>query len=255
MLTSFSIFDLKRRKELGTMVEHNGTINALEFFGQSHLLTASDDGKVALFRTSDWECLHVLLHKAPISDVAVHPSGKLAISVSARDKSLRLWNLVTGKQASKAKTPKPVNKAVWSRTGRYYALLADTRIFLYDAENGASLVAEIPSSSRLLTATFFNDSHLLFAGEGSVLHCWDIEAGVEKSLTLDQKPRIKDMTALYSDQADLLITVASEGSVCIWDMASIITPTKSDDDGIFRYFIAKHSIKGLRPICMTACLQ
>ena len=232
------------------MLEHNGTINALEFYGGSHLITASEDGKVALFRTKDWECLHVLHHRSPLSGVAVHPSGKLAISVSARDKSLRLWNLVTGKQAGKAKTPKPINKAIWSRTGKYYALLGDSQIFLHHAEDGAALIAEIPCASRILTATFFDDSHLLFAGEGSLLHLWDIDAGAKETLTLDQKPRVKDMTVLYSDQADLLISVASEGSVCIWDMAKVLA---SKADGLT--CIAKHSIKGLRPICMTACLQ
>ena len=44
----------------------------------------------------DWSCLHILGgHKATVSDVAVHPSGKLALSVS-RDNTLRLWNLIEG---------------------------------------------------------------------------------------------------------------------------------------------------------------
>jgi WD40 repeat protein len=34
-------------------------------------------------------------HKGPIHDIAVHPSGKLALSVS-KDNTMKLWNLVHG---------------------------------------------------------------------------------------------------------------------------------------------------------------
>lgn len=228
------------------MVEHNGTISALEFFGTSHLITGSEDGKVALFRTKDWECLHVFLHKSPISAVAVHPSGKLALSVSA--KSLRLWNLVTGKLASRSKPPKHVNKAVWSRTGKYYALVSEQAIYLHDAENGAQLKATLPGQTRILTAKFFNDSHMVYAGEGSLLYVYDIESTATRQLESGQKPRIKDMSVLYSSHADLLITAASEGSVFVWDLAKATSQDPVDP-------LVKHTTSGLRLICLTSCLQ
>ena len=37
-----------------------GSITALEFHKDTHLVSASEDGTVAIFRTSDWECLKVL---------------------------------------------------------------------------------------------------------------------------------------------------------------------------------------------------
>lgn len=39
----------------------------------------------------------MLGHKAAVSSVAVHPSGKLAMSVSVKDGTLRTWNMVTGR--------------------------------------------------------------------------------------------------------------------------------------------------------------
>jgi protein MAK11 len=79
------LYDLKKRKELGSLHSHDGTINQLAFHRSTHLLSASDDGSIAIYRTKDWELLKSLRgHKGPVIDIAIHPSGKLAISI-ARD--------------------------------------------------------------------------------------------------------------------------------------------------------------------------
>ena len=42
--------------------------------------------------------LCILCHRGAVSAISVHPSGKMALSVG-RDKTLRTWNLMTGKAA------------------------------------------------------------------------------------------------------------------------------------------------------------
>ena len=37
-----------------------GSITALAFQGSTHMLSASEDGTLAIWRTRDWECLKVL---------------------------------------------------------------------------------------------------------------------------------------------------------------------------------------------------
>lgn len=41
-------------------MEQHGAITSLEFFGQSHLLSGSADNSICIWRTSDWNCLHIL---------------------------------------------------------------------------------------------------------------------------------------------------------------------------------------------------
>lgn len=81
-------------------------------------MSASEDSTIAVTRTRDWSLLSTI--KAPIAkpvgrpsgdtaplggtpsgvnDFAVHSSLKLMISVSKGEKSMRLWNLLTGKKA------------------------------------------------------------------------------------------------------------------------------------------------------------
>ena len=84
------IYDLKKRKDLGSLVQHNGAITALQFYSKTHLLSASEDGTICIWRTRDWECM---------ATMKGHKGSKIAISVG-KDTALRLWNLMTGRKAS-----------------------------------------------------------------------------------------------------------------------------------------------------------
>ncbi len=81
-------------------------------------MSSSEDSTIAVTRTRDWSLLSSIkvpipkpvgrpsgdtapLGGAPsgVNDFAVHPSMKLMISVGKGEKSMRLWNLITGKKA------------------------------------------------------------------------------------------------------------------------------------------------------------
>ena len=123
------IYDLQKRKEIGTLLQHQGSITKLLFSNEienqpeeskdkekndeslrfpTHksgrwLLSASDDGTILIWRSKDWEKFGVLKgHRGPVYDVAIHPSGRVAVSVGA-DSTVRLWNLMTAKKASALK--------------------------------------------------------------------------------------------------------------------------------------------------------
>ena len=48
-------------------------------------------------------------HKEPITSISIHPSGKLALSVS-KDNTMKLWNLVQGNTFA-------VSKVILTQTG------------------------------------------------------------------------------------------------------------------------------------------
>lgn len=83
-----------------------GSITHLEFPSRSHLLSASEDGTLCLFRARDWSVLRSLKgHKGRVNCVAVHPSGKVALSVG-KDRTLRMWDLMRGKGSASTKLGK-----------------------------------------------------------------------------------------------------------------------------------------------------
>ncbi|OLN81602.1 Protein MAK11 [Colletotrichum chlorophyti] len=112
------ILENPKNRELGTLLHHSSSITKLAFPTRSKLLSSSEDSTIAVTRTRDWSVLSTI--KAPIpkpmgrpsgdtapfggtpsgvNDFAIHPSMKLMISVSKGERSMRLWNLVTGKKA------------------------------------------------------------------------------------------------------------------------------------------------------------
>jgi hypothetical protein len=83
-----------------------GSITSLVFPTRSHLLSASEDATLSLFRTRDWSLLRSFKgHTGRINSVAVHPTGKVALSVGV-DRTLRMWDLMKGKAAGSTKIHK-----------------------------------------------------------------------------------------------------------------------------------------------------
>lgn len=112
------ILENSKNREVGALLHHSSTVTALNFPTRSKLLSSSEDSTIAVTRTRDWSILSNI--KAPkakpmgrpsgdtapfggtpsgVNDFAIHPSMKLMISVSKGERSMRLWNLVTGKKA------------------------------------------------------------------------------------------------------------------------------------------------------------
>jgi protein MAK11 len=117
-LTSKAVVENPQNKELGSLLHHSSPITALYFPNRSKLLSSGEDRSIAVTRTRDWSLLSEIKAPAPkevgrpsgdtapsggapsgINDFAVHPSMKLMISVGKGERTMRLWNLVTGKKA------------------------------------------------------------------------------------------------------------------------------------------------------------
>lgn len=115
---SKAVVQNKQNKELGSLTQHRSSVTALYFPNRSKLLSSAEDNTIAVTRTRDWSLLSEIKAPVPkpigrpsgdtaplgaapsgVNDFAVHPSMKLMISVGKGEKSMRLWNLVTGKKA------------------------------------------------------------------------------------------------------------------------------------------------------------
>lgn len=85
------LYDLKLRKEVGTLMHHTGSITCLSFYSKTHLVSSSEDGSLCLYRVKDWEVLKTLRgHKGQVNWFDIHPSGKIMLSVG-KDATLKLW--------------------------------------------------------------------------------------------------------------------------------------------------------------------
>ena len=69
--------------------------------------------------------------RGEINAIAVHPSGKLCFSV-ARDRTLRMWNLVKGRIAFIRRLEKEAELVMISKKGTHYALGFGTHLSVFN---------------------------------------------------------------------------------------------------------------------------
>lgn len=209
------IYDLARRVEHGSLFEHAGTVNALAFFRDGSrrlLLSAADDARLCVWRATDWKCLKTMHgHQAPVLDVAVHPSARVALSV-AKDRALFMWNMVKGKIAFSAKTKQaPATKIMWAPGGENYALVAGKSVKVSNVEGRE--VHTFVHDRPVLAAAFLKRSLLATGGDECVVRLWDQRTKGSEIICKHQK-RIRGVSCIN----DLVIAADSGGGVKIWDV-------------------------------------
>ncbi|KAK6459332.1 WD40-repeat-containing domain protein [Scheffersomyces xylosifermentans] len=260
------IYDLQKRKELGHLLSHQGTITSLEFskeISSDHpesteksgkwLLSGSEDGKIIIWRTKDWEAFSTLKgHTAKVNDLAIHPTGRVAISVS-QDQTIRLWNLMTAKKAAvlKIKGKDHLGQSGefvrWSVDGNYFVVGLLDQLFIYKTST-AKIVKKVKFSSTLMTLDMFKieGKEWLVTGHGNgTIDFFNFEEQIVSSLAekedeskvWDSKAesltpvyqlrghtnRIKGFT-YFNDPVEtngipLLISVSSDGKIVVWNVS------------------------------------
>lgn len=248
------IYDLQKRKELGTLLAHQGSITALQFSRRDAatagnarwLLSASEDHRIIVWRVRDWENLGVLKgHTARVNDLDIHPSGRIAVSVS-EDHSVRLWNLMTVKKAAVLKLRKynQNGQAVrWLKrgdaesadSGSHFAVALLTKVIVFAAAD-AKVHREIDLGRRTVMhievqtlpdgreylcvglsdgrVEFYDSEKLCSAGE-------DDEKPVECEFhVLGHTNRVKDFAFYTNEHGTYLVSIGSDGKAVVWEMAA-----------------------------------
>lgn len=116
----------------------------------THCLMGFAGGKLALYKKRDWSVQHVLAgHDGGVSAVAIHPSGKLALSGGMTDGKVKLWDLTKGRLAYvtkmqstglKARKFESVTSIVWSMDGSVYGWAYGSHMTVKDVASGKDLL-------------------------------------------------------------------------------------------------------------------
>ncbi|KAF9819344.1 hypothetical protein IEO21_02232 [Rhodonia placenta] len=259
------VWDLRRRKEIGGLMHHEGSITHLEFPSRSHLLSASEDGTLCLFHARDWAVLRSLKgHKGRVNSVAVHPSGKVALSVG-KDRTLRMWDLMRGKGSASTKLGKEAEVVRWSTDGSLFVVLTQSTIDIYNTD--MSLLHTITHPSRLHSVRFCkrvvgDGEVLLVAAEDKKVSVYDIPFDVMSTPTIvaemvGHTNRVKAVETLaialphfVSDRQSTTVvsTISSDGKIHLYDMAAL--PSSSNEKAVLQP-VAEYDTKGTRLTCLA----
>ncbi|KAL3801553.1 hypothetical protein ACHAW5_005064 [Stephanodiscus triporus] len=182
---SINVYDLRKRSQSGELrtPADLGTPLCCSFAPPSnHLVVVDDDddastaaaathavvgtssGKIVIYRRRDWSVQHVLSGHDPnggVVCIAVHPTGRMALSGGGGDGRLILWDLVKGRLAYVHKVRsssrnnlggrnnngggnnrrrEAIEHVVWSGDGSRYAYCHGSKIVARDASTGEDLL-------------------------------------------------------------------------------------------------------------------
>mmetsp|Transcript_14193 Transcript_14193/g.23619 ORF Transcript_14193/g.23619 Transcript_14193/m.23619 type:complete len:454 (+) Transcript_14193:50-1411(+) len=247
------IFNMFENKAIGELTQHTGAITGLKFFQDTHLLSSSEDCTLCIWRVYDWQCIHVLGgHKDTIVDFSVHPTGKLALSIS-KDHTLKLWNLVQGRCAFTRRLKQLTEQVEWNSSAEHYLLTSAKEVQLITAVDNAC-VAALNHSSRINHACFVTISNLtslgspsysstshqriaticdnksvnLFDFQGRQTACVDMSSvaagrprAMWSSLPATAHMRQRDMQKMVQDQGHCLAVVTSTGQLIVLGVAAL----------------------------------
>ncbi|KAF3176633.1 hypothetical protein TWF788_007899 [Orbilia oligospora] len=158
--TKINLYHLHTRTNLGTLAPPSASpTTSLVFPSKSTLISTDEAGYIHIFKTRDWSLLSSLHCPTPkpkpgqiltgggVNSIAVHPSGKLALSVSRDEKTVRMWNLMTGRKAGILVFPKSIPrlvtgvsgeglKVVWRPGGKEgYAVMFERGVVLFGVDS------------------------------------------------------------------------------------------------------------------------
>jgi protein MAK11 len=142
----------------------------------THCLLGFSGGKLVIYKKRDWTVQHVLAgHDGGVASLAVHPSGKMALTAGTTDGKLKLWDLQKGRLAFASKIPPaatalagrnrydPIVSLVWSPddAGSCYAFCHGSHVTVKHVGSGKDLMdVELPS--RVNQVCFMNGADGLF---------------------------------------------------------------------------------------------
>ena len=131
------LWDFGEQAELAVLDGHDAPVNDVAFFGDSQrAVTVSDDGAAIIWSLADArnpQIVHRLKsHTHKVMAVAVSPSDD-HIATGGWDKTVRLWDTVSGLEVLVIETDTPVNAVSFSKDGRWLAIGGhDGRIRLWE---------------------------------------------------------------------------------------------------------------------------
>ncbi|KAG0481331.1 hypothetical protein HPP92_011845 [Vanilla planifolia] len=230
---TIKIYDLASHSEIGSLIDHSGAVTALAFYTcplapslPRNLISAAEDGNVCIFDADPIVHLKTIpVHRRGVSDLALHPSGRLALTVG-RDSCLAMVNLVRGRRSFSCHLDREATIVRYGSEERFY-MVAEERISAHDAKD-AKIVHEMSCQKRVLCIAT-GESGILFAGgEDKNVVAWDTLSGkVAYCIDGAHSTRVKGLAIFKrtnsgsSEESFYLASASSDGVIRVWDLRMI----------------------------------
>ena len=237
------LYNVHSLVEAGGLSCHSSSVTSLSVLNNV-LVSCSSEGELSVseFKSGEWSTrLTAQAHKGSVTSSAIHPSGRLAVTV-ATDGQLKMWDLMRGTCASVQSLASSTQQSsvlrahatsiALSPSGSCFALLFPNRVQVASFENDAKLC----SVSGTYTAACMLSDELLIVGDskGSITV---LKEGLVICSSNDSQDnhstRIKAICPLPN--TSLIATACAQGKIIVWRYHSeVLTMVAQTDSKVGR---------------------
>lgn len=234
--------------------EHSGTITALKLYKNQYLLSAAEDNKICVWKMHPHLLFHTFKYKPQIEnciDLAVHPSGKILLSLH-KNGYLLMWNLMTGHFEFEKKVDATGLYINFLGEGKYFYIGTKSQIFIYSIAKDEP-ISQLKIDNLNALTSIENAIYGVNTKQDKKILKWEIsedgkisEKAQEFDLSNKIKGKIKDISvALYKTQENniqhYISAITSEQEICVLNVSSkatenpeiqILLNTKIDSRGM-----------------------
>jgi len=183
----------------------------------SQLASASVDGVIKIWDTTDWSEIRIITEQGPVKSVSWSPDGsKLATASEAENDNyiILIWDMSNGAELYQLNGHSgPIESVSWSPDGLKLASGSlDTTIKIWDTSNGIELQTLTEHVGAPFSVAWSPDGSKLASGSEDYIIYDTTDWSVLK--TIQQQNSIRSVT--WSPDGSKLASGADDGSIIIW---------------------------------------
>lgn len=164
-------------------------------YRNEYLFISYENGTISVLLTEDWESINKLKvgKRVPVTDFAIHPSGRLAIAICRKLKEVSLYDLKeSGKKISISKLQLEPISIKFSPKGTKYAILFQSgleyKVSIYSLNDDTFQVTELTTKMKMSVMEFLSEDYLAIGEHPEMLSIHSLldSSEITKAVTLSK---------------------------------------------------------------------
>jgi eukaryotic-like serine/threonine-protein kinase len=218
----------------GAPLRHRGPVRSVAFSPDGRtVLTGSNDGAAQIWEVASQRPLGPpLRHKDWVQQVVFRPDGNVAITAGQADKTVRLWDLRTGRVVGEPMQYYPGRRD--NRAPRWFACSANGELILttglwisgqqacaqvWDATNGRPLGPPLCHDRDIRAVALSRDGNVAMTGSGDrTARLWDARTGKSRCGPLRHEGQV--LAVALNAEGTLALTGSEDRTARVWKVSS-----------------------------------